>query len=262
MNIVEWLNNMCIFEVTLALTCIENGENYPLKNESRRQSGFVYGLEGTEIYHYKDKNIRVEPGTILYMPKGENYTIELESGKRNVAVVIDCEIMGDLGTPFCVNMNKSSEIKPLLEEIEKVFKRNKPDSKSQCKSIFYKIVSSIIKQEVYYSGSHNYKKISHAVDYLHSHYLEESFRIEQLFDMSDVSSRYFETLFFNEFKMTPKEYVISLKIKLAKQLLKSEKHSVADIASQLGYCDAYHFSKVFKAKTGYAPGEYRTQNIQ
>ena len=138
--------------------------------------------------------------------------------------------------------------------------RNMADSASLCKSIVYKIVSSVIKQEVYYSSSQNYKRISPAVDYLHAHYLEDNFRIDKLFSISDVSPRYFETLFFNEFKMTPKEYVISLKIKLAKQLLKSEKYTIGDIAMQLGYCDAYHFSKMFKAKTGYTPGEYRSQD--
>lgn len=261
MDIVKWLNNLCIFEVTLATSCIEAASNYPVKNDSRRQSGFVYTVEGTEVYHYKDKTIRAEPGSVIYMPKGEKYTIDLEKGERNVAVVIDCEVASeDLGRPFCINMHKASDIKSLFLECEKVFMRNKADSASLCKSIVYKIVSSVIKQEVYYSSSQNYKRISPAVDYLHAHYLEDDFRIDKLFSISDVSPRYFETLFFNEFKMTPKEYVISLKIKLAKQLLKSEKYTIGDIAMQLGYCDAYHFSKMFKAKTGYTPGEYRSQD--
>lgn len=261
MNISEWLNNLCIFEVTLATTCVENAENYPVKNDNRRQSGFVYTVEGVEIYRYKDKTIRAEPDSVIYMPKGESYTIELESGEKNIAIVVDCEIAsGDLGRPFCVNMRKTSDIKSLFDDTEKVWMRNKADSKAQCKSLFYKIVSAVIKQEVYYSSSQNYKKISDAVDYLHAHYLEDTFRIEQLFNIANVSPKYFETLFFNEFKMTPKEYVISLKIKLAKQLLQSEKYSISDIAAQLGYCDAYHFSKVFKSKTGYTPGEFRRQD--
>ena len=262
LDIVKWLNDLCIFEVTLATSCIEDGANYPVKNDNRRQSGFVYTVEGTEIYRYRDKTIRVEPGSVLYMPKGEKYTIELEKGEKNVAIVIDCEVMSEnIGRPFCVNMHKASDIKSLFLECEKTWMRNKPDSKAQCKSIFYKIVSSVIKQEVYYSSTQNYKKISPAVDYLHAHYLEEDFRIDTLFAIADVSPRYFETLFFNEFKMTPKEYVTSLKIKLAKQLLKSEKYSVGDIAMQLGYCDAYHFSKMFKSKTGYTPREYKGLEI-
>ncbi len=261
MNVVEWLNNLCIFEVTLATSYIGNAENYPEKNTGRRQSGFVYTVEGTEIYRFKDKTIRAEPGSIIYMPKGEKYTIELADGKRNVAVVLDFEIIsGNLGRPFCINMHKASDIKSLFLDIEKIWMRNKPDSRAMCKSLLYKIVSAVIKQEVYYSSTHNYKKIAEAVDYLHAHYLEDDFRIEKLFSISNVSPRYFETLFFNEFKMTPKEYVISLKIKLAKQLLQSEKYTIGDIAAQLGYCDAYHFSKMFKAKTGYTPGEYRAQD--
>ena len=57
---------------------------------------------------------------------------------------------------------------------------------------------------------------------------------------------------------TPKEYVISLKMEQAKELLMSEKLLIRDIALMLGYSDIYHFGKIFTKKTGFTPSEYRS----
>ena len=41
------------------------------------------------------------------------------------------------------------------------------------------------------------------------------------------------------------------------ELLLSSTLSIAQIAAQLGFYDQYHFSKTFKAYTGFAPTVYR-----
>ena len=125
------------------------------------------------------------------------------------------------------------------------------------RSLLYRIVSLLIKNEVYYAGGENRLKIAEAVKYLHAHYLENDFRVAMLAKIAKMSPRYFEMLFFDEFKCTPKEYILTLKMQLARELLQSERYSVTDVAEQLGYGDIYHFSKIFKAKTGYTPSEYK-----
>ena len=78
--------------------------------------------------------------------------------------------------------------------------------------------------------------------------------------MTDISPKYFKTLFGQQFGMSPKEYVISLLIKSAKELLMNEKNQVQDVAFMVGYSDVYHFSKLFKKKTGYTPTEYKREH--
>ena len=51
------------------------------------------------------------------------------------------------------------------------------------------------------------------------------------------------------------EYLCHKRIELAKELLKI--HPIAEIYSQCGFNNRYHFSKVFKKVTGKTPGEYQ-----
>jgi AraC-like DNA-binding protein len=106
-------------------------------------------------------------------------------------------------------------------------------------------------------NSGGYSKISESVNYLHAHYTENDFRVEKLYEIAKISSRYYEKLFFQKFGETPKEYILKLKIESPKELLLSEKTLIKDIALKLGYSDIYHFVKIFKKKTGYTPGQYR-----
>ncbi|MFW5829963.1 MAG: helix-turn-helix domain-containing protein [Planctomycetota bacterium] len=55
---------------------------------------------------------------------------------------------------------------------------------------------------------------------------------------------------------SPASYFMRRKIQCAQSLL-ADGQDVASIAEQLGFCDRYHFSKVFKRITGVPPGRYR-----
>lgn len=56
---------------------------------------------------------------------------------------------------------------------------------------------------------------------------------------------------------TPINHFIHLKIERACQLLDSSHRNVTEIALQLGYEDAYYFSRVFKKVMGISPSQYR-----
>lgn len=258
MSAIEWFSDLYISEISFVNTYIAEKKNYPMKNPGRNRHGLLFVIEGTEIYHFYDKNISAAPNSILYIPKGESYTIDF-IGEKSIVMVVDFEVVSKENIrPFCLKINHANDMKDYFVKIERSWLSKRPDSSVTYKALFYNILGLLIKQEFYYSSSDNYRKISEAVDYLHKHYLENNFKINTLYDISGISPRYFNTLFFKEFKTTPKEYIVSLKINQAKELLKSEKYSVTEVAFHLGYGDIYHFSKTFKAKTGYTPSEFRT----
>ena len=65
------------------------------------------------------------------------------------------------------------------------------------------------------------------------------------------------TTFKKKYGVTINSYVTNLRLERAVGLLRSEKKSVAEIASETGFADQSYFSKVFSSKYGIPPTEYR-----
>ena len=59
--------------------------------------------------------------------------------------------------------------------------------------------------------------------------------------------------------VSPGRFRESAVLRQAASLLLKNDHTLADIAEQTGYCDAFHFSKRFKQTLGISPTQYRHQ---
>ena len=67
------------------------------------------------------------------------------------------------------------------------------------------------------------------------------------------SEAWLRRLFLRYTGKTPNEYYLNTRLDLALSLLKQEGNTVGDVADMLNFFDAFHFSKAFKQKFGYAP---------
>lgn len=76
-----------------------------------------------------------------------------------------------------------------------------------------------------------------------------------------ISASRYSALFPQEMNRNFKEYVDSLRLNLAKQLLRTSDLQVSVVAARVGYRNAYSFTRFFKTKTGLTPVEYR-ENAQ
>ena len=76
--------------------------------------------------------------------------------------------------------------------------------------------------------------------------------------MMDMSIRTLNRRFKLATNSTPNYYLQQLKVEYAKALLKNSNLSIGDIAQQCGFCDASHFSSVFKRLVAITAGDYRS----
>lgn len=71
--------------------------------------------------------------------------------------------------------------------------------------------------------------------------------------------------FINNFKlltgMTPRQYMIHIKINKAKALLKDSQLNVNEVAEIVGFQNAFYFSRAFKKTTGMSPKEWKEQKM-
>lgn len=251
-----FLNNLSLSDLAFVYTYTATADKYPMSNKGRYHNGLIYTISGVEILRFRDRTIQTFPGTVLYIPKGESYTINLQ-GEKSVVIAIDFESDSLPVRPFRIDFSENNAIIFCFQDMEIKWERKKSYYMPECKSYFYKIVAMLSKQASQNEENSKLQIIEKAEQYMRENYLNSDFRIEDLSKITGTSLRYFETLFQSKYNTTPKAYIISLKIERAKELLLSEKLLIKDVAIMLGYNDIYHFGKLFKARTGFTPSEYR-----
>ena len=74
-----------------------------------------------------------------------------------------------------------------------------------------------------------------------------------------MSVNWFIHSFKSVMKMSPMQYIISLRISTAKGLLEKSTKNIAEISNEIGYDNPLYFSRLFKKCTGLTPTEYRKQ---
>ena len=85
----------------------------------------------------------------------------------------------------------------------------------------------------------------------------EDIDIPQMAEHADMPIRTFTRRFRQALGMTPNQYLQDLRIENGRDLLKTTDLSVQDVADSVGYKDTAYFSRVFKAKVGLTPTEYK-----
>ena len=60
--------------------------------------------------------------------------------------------------------------------------------------------------------------------------------------------------------MTFTEYLNTVRLNVAKDLLITSNYNLSEIAREAGYTDLSYFSKLFKKEYGISPSKYRKEN--
>lgn len=118
--------------------------------------------------------------------------------------------------------------------------------------------SVLEKPKQYQFTSLNKKYIVRKItEYLELHY-QEKISLDQVAANMYLSSYYISKIFKSETGDTPINYLISLRMKKARELLDAKPElPIQSVAAAVGYEDAYHFSKLFKKFYGLSPLYYK-----
>lgn len=103
--------------------------------------------------------------------------------------------------------------------------------------------------------------ISDVIQELEDH-IDQKLTLSYFAEKYNYNPSYFSQLFKKVCGCSFAEYFISLKMKRAKNLIANTDLSLTLIASQIGYDDYYHFSKMFKKYTDYSPTKYREMHLK
>ena len=120
-----------------------------------------------------------------------------------------------------------------------------------------KMISQAIEIRDQNSGNKNRSILKTAVDFIDSHYMDEEISLNTVANVANVSSNHFSALFSQNMGQTFIEYLTTLRMNKAKELLRCTGMRSSEITGEIGYKDAHYFSYLFKKTQGMTPSDYR-----
>ncbi|MEO1773237.1 AraC family transcriptional regulator [Candidatus Enterococcus ferrettii] len=100
------------------------------------------------------------------------------------------------------------------------------------------------------------QKIMKLLNYIDDN-LDKPLKIQDLAKFSNYSPSHFMAFFRKNVGMTCIDYIQSLRIKKAEEYLRYSENTITDIALKVGFNSPSSFNRLFKAKRGLSPREYR-----
>jgi len=105
-------------------------------------------------------------------------------------------------------------------------------------------------------SSHPDEEIVQAQEWLKDNFYRNII-LSEVADSFEMSVRSFNRRFKNATGSTPLNYLQSIRIDTAKDLLKTSNLTLGEIAEQVGYQDLAHFNRLFKRLLSSSPNQYR-----
>lgn len=105
-----------------------------------------------------------------------------------------------------------------------------------------------------------FSEMREVVAYIFDHF-KEKINIKDLASMLFLSISQFERRFQQVFRVSPKRFILKVRLDLAMRLLAESESSITQIAQECGFCDSSFFTKQFKKFLRLTPSEFRMKYV-
>ena len=145
----------------------------------------------------------------------------------------------------------------LFQEMEKEWRNRRVGYYVKCMSILYNIIALLVTAaSMQNAPQYKYKCLKKAIVYLEDHYTDNTLNIGALAAKCSMSEAYFRRCFKEAYRMSPNQYIKTLRMNRAKDLLKTGLLSISEVAEQVGFARAGRAAALIHA----ADGVFRAQH--
>lgn len=237
-----------------SVTTMYNETNARGKRINRACWAIILKYEGETIYYSKAKKYISNSKKMVILPKGCSYEWVCTESGHYAVIEFESNCTYDNIIHFSA-IDKETLLK-YFQDMEYIRTLKKPTYEIESIRDTYSIILKLIESEQKkYVPTQKIKKLDLAIEYISKNY-NKKIRNDDLAQLAGMSTVYFRKLFTDVFHVSPITYVHKLRIKKAKEMLKSDYGSITAIAYTLGYLNVYDFSRDFKKYTGTSPSKY------
>lgn len=215
----------------------------------------IFHFSGHATVFFDDLVLETKPNTIRFLPKGETKRYDVLRQERGECIDVCFSADRPLSSQaFVMNVAQSEKLGVLFKKLFSTWVSKKEGYYFESVSLLYRIFTEMQKDTA--KPSRHKLKIAPAMDMIHSDFLKREFSLSELATICKMGESYFQKLFKEIHGISPKKYIIQLKINHACDLLRLERYTVTQIAELCNFSDVYFFSRQFKEYMGITPTQF------
>ena len=219
----------------------------------------TYVVKGSAEYWIDGQHYRVNAGDLLCIPIGSRRSAVSDPDKPMECYSINGKVYDmDAGSipmplPLITSIGVHQDIIALYQELGATWLLRDPGYILRARGLYLMILQRYFQQTVYGQSTDIYdKRIKKTLQYIIKHY-DEPLTVESMADMVGLSSLYFGSFFKQETGQTFRQYLTSIRLNRAEDMLYSGEYNVNEVAIACGFSGSFYFSKVFKENRGVNP---------
>lgn len=215
----------------------------------------IFHFSGRATVYFDDLVLETVPNTVRFLPQGnfKRYDVLRHEYGECVDVFFQTDRPISLQA-FTVNASKNEKVGALFKKMFATWVSKKAGYYFESLSLLYRIFAEL--QKTAAVPPQHVRKIAPALDMIHSDFLKTELTLDSLSAVCNMGVSYFQKLFKERYGVSPKKYIIQLKINHACDLLRLDRYTVTQIAELCNFSDVYFFSRQFREYVGIAPTQF------
>lgn len=241
------------------------GTHYTADDKYHISRGDVFLIKpGTGHAYDNTRNLKLI--NVLYLPERLNLPLYNLSNSPGYHAFFEVEPAMRRQHGFKSRLHLSSGkleyIKKLINSLDKELNSGKPEALFMAVSYFMQIIGFIARSytKTAIPEQMDILYLSEVISYIETNY-QHKITIADLARKALMSEITLYRMFKKAFNLSPANYIISVRIARAQEMLINSTLNISEIAVKTGFSDSNYFSRVFKKTTGASPRLYRKQEL-
>ncbi|MDR3207728.1 MAG: AraC family transcriptional regulator [Oscillospiraceae bacterium] len=222
----------------------------------------TYVVGGQAEYTVDDETFAVSAGDLLCIQSGSSRTAVSSPDDPIEAYCVNGQVRDLSGRdvpmplPRLSHIGLHPDIISLYGDLTAAWLLRDPGYGFRARATYMLILQRFFQMLLYHTSDKKYdNRLAKALRHITEHYAEP-LTVRGMAQMSGLSPLYFGDFFRRETGMSFRQYLTSIRLNRAEDLLYSGEHTVNEVATACGFSDIFYFSKVFKEHRGISPSQF------
>lgn len=219
-----------------------------------------FAISGKGYYHVNNRNYTVNTGDVFLIRPGESTYYRADKFDPWECIWVSFsgieapDLIKKIGleSKYCVSVKDRETFRHNLEQILNQLKTG-AESEFLILSYFYSAMSCLEEPEK--SADTEKEHISKAILYIHNNF-SYPIKVSDIAGYIGIDRSYLYKLFMSSKGISPKQYLLNVRINAAKSMLMTGQYSVTEVALSCGFSDPPLFCNSFRKFTGLTPSQF------